>query len=57
MSSLNPGEGLGGGREGPRREGMPLLACEEEANQCVNTAQTQQGFFQVLQINTANILM
>lgn len=24
---------------------MPLLACEEEANQGVNTAQTQQAFF------------
>lgn len=24
---------------------MPLLACEEEANQRVNTGQTQQGFF------------
>lgn len=56
MSSLNPGEGLGG-REGPRWEGMPLLACKEEANQFVNTVQAQQGFFQVLQINTANTLM
>lgn len=49
--------GKGWGREGPRWVGTLLLACKEEANRCVNTAQTQQGFFQVLQMNTANILV